>query len=124
MIAARVAGGNFWRTSLDACRLAIVAYVMPFFFVYNPVLLFVGDLTDLLRAFCSAVVGVIALSGALTRYFFIRRLPWWECVLLGVGGFMLFSPEHRTDILGIVLIMPTVVLTVLSRRRAKLATAR
>jgi len=123
MIAARVAGANFWSTSMDACRLAIVAYIMPFFFVYNPVLLFVGDLTDLARAFSSAVVGVIALSGALTRYFFIRRLALWECALLGVGGIMLFSPERSTDLWGLVLIAPSVVLTLLSLRRGRLASA-
>jgi TRAP-type uncharacterized transport system fused permease subunit len=68
-------------------------------------------------------VGVIALSGALTRYFFIRRLAWWECVLLGAGGFMLFSPEHTTDLLGLALILPSVIMTLLSLRRGKLASA-
>ena len=120
MIAARVAGADFWRTSIDACRLAVVAYVIPFFFVYNPVLLFEGERTDLLRAFASAVVGVIALSGALTGYFFIRRLAWWECALLGVGGLMLFSPEPTTNLWGLVLISPVAVMTLLALQRKRM----
>jgi TRAP transporter 4TM/12TM fusion protein len=124
MIAARVAGADFWRTSIDACRLAVVAYVIPFFFVYNPVLLFEGERTDLLRAFASAVVGVIALSGALTGYFFIRRLAWWECALLGVGGLMLFSPEPTTNLWGLVLILPVAVMTLLALQRRRMAAAR
>lgn len=124
MIAARVAGADFWRTSIDACRLAVVAYVIPFFFVYNPVLLFEGERTDLLRAFASAVVGVIALSGALTGYFFIRRLAWWECALLGVGGLMLFSPEPTTNLWGLVLILPVAVMTLLALQRRRMTAAR
>lgn len=119
MIAARVAGANFWATSVDACRLAIVAYIMPFFFVYSPVLLFEGDMRDLLRAFVSALAGTVALSGALTRYFFVRRLAAVEAVLLGIGGLLLFSPEHSTDLIGALLIAPSVIMTVVAMRKSR-----
>lgn len=119
MISARVAGANFWMTSVESCRLAIVAYVIPFFFVYNPVLLFQGSLTDLLRASVSAIIGVTAISGALTRYFFIRPLSLVESILLGVGGLLLFSPESVTDLIGLALIMPTAIFTALAFRRRR-----
>ena len=120
MIAARVAGASFWRTALESCRLAIVAYIVPFFFVYQPVLLFQGTAPQLLHAIVSAVVGVIALSGALTRYFFIRPLPVWEAVLIGIGGLLLFYPEWSTDLAGLAMLTPTIVLTAMEimRRRA------
>ncbi|MDP2357811.1 MAG: TRAP transporter fused permease subunit [Beijerinckiaceae bacterium] len=120
MIAARVAGANFWVTSINACRLAVVAYIIPFFFVYNPVLLFEGHPSDLLRAFPSAVVGTVALSGALTRFFFLRRLGFGEAFVLGLGGLMLFSPDYTTDMLGAALIAPTIIFTLVAWRKRRL----
>jgi len=36
---AGIAGGDFWRTSLNAVKLALVGFFIPFFIAYNPVLL-------------------------------------------------------------------------------------
>lgn len=119
MIAARVANADFWRTSLEGCRLAIVAYIVPFFFVYNPALLFQGVWTDLLHVAITAILGVIALSSALTGYFFIRRLRLWESLLLGVGGLLMFYPEYYTDMIGLALAAPPVILTIMEYRRRR-----
>lgn len=119
MIAARVAGADFWRTALESCRLAVVAYIVPFFFVYQPVLLFQGEPHQLAHAIITAVIGVTALSGALTRYFFVRSIAIWEAILLGVGGLLLLYPGWLTDTIGIVLLMPTSVLTIMSMLRQR-----
>ena len=119
MVAARVAGADFWRTALEACRLAIVAYIVPFFFVYQPVLLFKGNAVELVNAFVTAVIGVVALSGALTRYLFIRSIPLWEAVLIGIGGLLLLYPGWTSDVIGLVLLVPSTAITlmILLRRR-------
>jgi TRAP transporter 4TM/12TM fusion protein len=122
MIAARVADASFWRTALESCRLAIVAYIVPFFFVYQPVLLFQGEASQLVHAIVTAIIGVVALSGALTRYFFIRPLPAWEAVLLGIGGLLLLYPEWMSDVVGLLLLTPSTTLTLISvgrQRRAR-----
>ena len=85
LIASRVAEANFWRTSIESCRLGIIAFIIPFFFVYQPVLLMQGDPIDLFHAIATAVAGVIGLSSALTRYFFTRSLSVWEIALLAAG---------------------------------------
>jgi TRAP transporter 4TM/12TM fusion protein len=116
MIAARVAGADFWKTSIEACRLAIVAYIVPFFFVYNPALLMQADWKTLIVSGGSAIIGVTAMASGLTRYFFFRVLPLWEAVLLTTGGLMLFYPEWRTDLIGLALLVPTLVRSALARR--------
>ncbi len=123
MIAARVAGAGFWSTALEACRLAMVAYIVPFFFVYNPVLLMQGTPAELVRAIATSVLGVVALSGALTCYFFNRRLAWWEAIPVGVGGMLLFYPENFTDVVGFVMLVPTLVWTALVAMRGDKRTA-
>jgi TRAP transporter 4TM/12TM fusion protein len=120
LIAARVAGASFWRTSIESCRLGIVAFIIPFFFVYQPVLLFEGDAGQLLHAIVTAVTGVVALSGALSRYFFIRRIALWEAAPLGLGGLLMLYPEGYSDMIGLALMAPTIVVTIIAmlRRRA------
>jgi len=117
LIAARVAEANFWRTSVEACRLGIIAFVIPFFFVYQPVLLLEGDPGQLAHAIVTSVTGVVALGGALTRYFFVRRLAWWEAVPLGLGGTLLLYPEGYSDLIGLALMAPTLALTALALLR-------
>jgi TRAP-type uncharacterized transport system fused permease subunit len=117
MIAARVAGAGFWSTSIEACRLAVVAYIVPFFFVYNPVLLMQGSAIDLVRASVSAILGVTALSGALTGYLFNRRLQIWEIPIVGIGGALLFYPENLTDLVGLALIAPSFLYCLFLARR-------
>jgi TRAP transporter 4TM/12TM fusion protein len=119
MIAARVAGADFWKTSIEACRLAIVAYIVPFFFVYNPALLMQGDLKTLVFSAGSAIIGVTALASGLTRYFFFRPLPLWETALITLGGLLLFYPELKTDLIGLALLAPTLVISALELRNRK-----
>jgi TRAP transporter 4TM/12TM fusion protein len=119
LIAARIAGAGFWRTSIEAIRLSIVAFIVPFFFVYQPALLLEGEAATIATAFVSALVGVVALSGALARYLFIRNLSLVESALLACGGLLLMYPEFYTDLVGLALMAPSVVMTVIEwvRRR-------
>ncbi len=120
LIAARVAGANFWLTSIESCRLGIVAFIIPFFFVYQPVLLFEGDAGQMLHAIVTAVTGVVAMGGALSRYFFVRHIALWEAVPLGLGGLLMLYPEGYSDLIGLALMAPSIGLTIsaMLRRRA------
>lgn len=117
LIASRVAQSNFWTTALEASRLGIIAFVIPFFFVYQPVLLFQGDAVELARAIPTATAGVVALAGALTRYLLFRPLPAWEAIPLGVGGLLLLYPENYSDAIGLALMSPTVIATAVAAWR-------
>jgi TRAP-type uncharacterized transport system fused permease subunit len=122
LIAARVANANFWRTSIEACRLGIIAFIIPFFFVYQPVLLFEGEPGEMLHAIVTSVTGVVALGGALSRYFFIREISWWEAVPLGLGGVLMLYPEGYSDIIGLALMAPSITLTIIGLLRRRVST--
>jgi TRAP transporter 4TM/12TM fusion protein len=89
--AAGIAQSNPIRTGLMATRLGIVALIVPFMFVYNPELIMQGSARQIILVAISAVIGVIALAGALEGYLF-RRARWWERVLLGAGAVVLLAP--------------------------------
>jgi len=126
LVAARVANADFWRTALEAVRLGIIAYIIPFLFVYQPVLLLQGTWTKLLGAVLTALAGVVALSAALSRYFFVGRLYAWEVFLLAGTGLLLLYPGNLSDGLGIVLMAPSTIraaAVVTRQRRLKIKAA-
>ncbi len=123
LIAARIAGAGFWKTSIEAIRLSIVAFIVPFFFVYQPALLLEGDWQTVAWSFITALIGVVALSGALARYLFFRPLNLLECGLLCIGGLLLMYPESYTDFIGLALMLPSLTITLITlirRRRGAL----
>lgn len=101
--AASLSGGDMLRTGLTATRLGIVAYVIPYMFVYNPALLLDAPLPRILLAIPTAVVGVIALAAGLEGFFF-HKLRIYEILVFVIGGLLLMFAGWRTDILGFVFI--------------------
>src|SRR5690606_37904541 len=46
-VAAGLAGAGFWRTSAAGLKLAAVAYVVPFVWIYNPAVILDGPLVEI-----------------------------------------------------------------------------
>ena len=89
--AAAIAGSNPFRTGLTSMRLGIVAFIVPFVFVYNPALIMVGSAPEIIFAFATALIGVTALAAALSGYL-LRGTNWPERIALALGGFLLLIP--------------------------------
>lgn len=66
---AALAGANFWRTGYSATRLGIVAYIVPFLFVFTPGLLLKGSLGWIISAVVPTVLGILVLTVALSGFF-------------------------------------------------------
>lgn len=100
IVAAGMAGAPFLRTGWQAMRLAIVAYLVPFIFVFRPVLIMRGTAIEILLNFFSATIGVALLAVALEGYL-SRRLNWLGRILTFAGGMGLLIPGWQTDIVGL-----------------------
>ena len=113
-VAAGIADSNMTKTSLIAIKLGIAGFILPFFFLNNPVLLYGSTegvaLSETIRAFVTSSVGVLALSAGLAglplqRYSGnITALRLVCRVMLIVGGVMFVNPTLKTDIAGLVII--------------------
>ena len=101
--AAGIAQTGPWRVCFTAMRLGIVAYMIPFMFAYNPALLLVGPVGEVVQACVTSVIGVIALSGA-TIGFFFRRMNSIERILMGGAGISMVFPGLTSDYIGIPLV--------------------
>ena len=96
---AEVAGASMMRTGLVASRLCSVAFIVPFFFMYDPALLMQGDWQKILQVFVSATIGTVGLAGGMERWFF-RPLSLPLALLLIVGSCLLIIPGSITDMIG------------------------
>ena len=67
-VAAGLAKAPPMQTGMEAMRLGVVIYIVPFFFVFNPALLMQGEVSEILIVVVTAVIGVIIISGALQGY--------------------------------------------------------
>ncbi|MGH8430524.1 MAG: DUF3394 domain-containing protein, partial [Solimonas sp.] len=92
--AAAISGEDPIQTGIQGSVYALRTVVLPFVFIYNPMLLMIdvrGWLEIALVAF-AATVASCAFAAA-TMAWFNSRCKWWEVVLLLAGCFALFRPD-------------------------------
>jgi len=106
--AAGIAESEPQRTGLLACRLGIVAYIIPFMFVYYPPLITRGALAEVLFAIFFTSLCVLALAKGFEdkRYNLVERIlflgttvmlanPHWTLHYYGIGIFFLIIIRRR-----------------------------
>lgn len=97
---AGIAGANPFKTGVTAVKLAIAAFIVPFIFVYNPILVMVDvEPFMMILSIVAAILGMMGVSSALIGYF-IRNSRLWERAVLFIGGLLLIVPELVTDLVG------------------------
>ncbi|MGH8621217.1 MAG: TRAP transporter permease, partial [Burkholderiales bacterium] len=89
--AASLARSDFWQTGWAGMRLGVVAYVVPFIFVFHPALLMKGPLVEIVAAVVTASAGVYLMSIGLAGFLF-RRVGWFGRALATGAGLMLIPP--------------------------------
>jgi TRAP transporter 4TM/12TM fusion protein len=90
--AAGMAGANTMQTSLQAFRISIVSFFIPFAFAFDPALLGYGSLPWILFAFVSLTIGTAAWAIAIEGYLF-GPLSVVERSLFGLASMVaIFSP--------------------------------
>ena len=102
-VAAGIAGSNQTLTGLLSVRLGLIGFLIPFFFLDNPILLVGADpsatVAASLWAAFTASVGTVALVGGLEGWL-MHRCSWPErVVLIAVAPLMLY-PGVVTDAAG------------------------
>lgn len=106
-----IAGSNPMRTGFNATRLGIAAYLVPYMFVLNPILVLVNVNGDpawmfillALKAILTAMIGMVGVATGFTGYF-RSGCSWWQRALLLAAGLLLIDPNTVTDIVGVVVV--------------------
>ncbi len=106
--ASAIAKSRPMMTAVNATKLGIAKFVVPYIFCFSPVLLMVGDdvtaLTVILNTL-SALGGMFGIQCALTNTLFERHINPLFRILLAAGGLGMMIPGTASDVAGLVLIL-------------------
>jgi TRAP transporter 4TM/12TM fusion protein len=89
--AAAIAKADFWKTGWTGMRLGIVAYVVPFVFVFHPELIGVGTPAGVVVTMLTASIGVVLLGIGCAGYLF-RPLSWAKRAWAWAAAALLMMP--------------------------------
>ena len=99
---AGIAGASPAKTGVTATKIALASYLLPYCFVYNPMLLLQNvQPVELAVLVLSAVLGVVALAGALEGWF-CRDLRSYERVFFGLCALAAIHPNMAISCAAIV----------------------
>lgn len=99
--ATSIAQSDFWKTAFTALLLAITSFIVPYMFAYNPALLGRGDGWEIFVAAITGILGASILGAGIAGWFLNRANVVERCILI-VSGLNLISPDHLTNMLGLV----------------------
>ncbi|MBE5815466.1 MAG: TRAP transporter permease [Clostridiales bacterium] len=105
MAGSAIAKSDPFKTGLNAVKLAIAAFIVPYIFVFNNKMLFIGaQWYDILQIGITSVFGMLGIAAALEGYF-TRHAHLLQRLLFLAGGLLLIEPGLMTDILGVIIII-------------------
>lgn len=114
-----IAGANPMKTGINATRLAIAAFIVPYVFAMNPAMLFVDTgAWEVIQITVTSIVGIFGVAAGLSG-FLGRAMAWPLRVLIIAGGLLLIIPGGVTDIMGLVVILAIFALQYLFGRDKK-----
>lgn len=102
-VAAGIADADQTKTGLISVRLALAGFIVPLFFLANPVLLPLaqeGAAFTTVMAAITASAGTVMLAGGLEGWFAVRE-HWIERILFIAAALLLLYPGAVTDIAGL-----------------------
>ena len=114
--ASGISGGKPLLTGLNASKLAIAAFIIPYIFVLSPELLMINaTAVTLVFAVVTALLGMVGISSSMIG-FLVTKNSKWERLLLFISGILMIIPGLATDIPGIALFA---VIALFQKKRAK-----
>lgn len=117
---AGIAGSKAIQTASEGCKLAIVAFFVPYMFVYNTAFLMAGGLPEILWAVLCGIVMCYALTAAIQGYMVKRLNPLWRLSFAVCAVFM-FLQFKICDVIGLVLFAVLMTLLLLGKQKEKQA---
>jgi len=98
--ASAIAQGDPLKIALQAIKLGIAAFLVPFFFALEPALLLEGTLFNIFLTFFTALLGITMIAVGLEGYLF-DALGGTDRILFVLGGVVFAYPGYYTDLLGV-----------------------
>lgn len=112
-----IAKSNPMKTALNATKLAIAAFIVPYCFALNPVMLFIdANPAEVISICVSALIGIFGVAAALQGYVF-AKIHWAVRIVLAAAGLALIYPGIFTDLCGAAMVAAIMLLQLQRRRK-------
>ena len=107
------------RTALNASRLAIAAFLVPYVFALNPAMLFIDTVWyEVVLIVLSSFIGMISISVAMEGYLIHEVNPLGR-ILCAAGGLALLIPGTLSDLAGLVALAIVLGAQIIENKRRK-----
>ena len=114
-----IAKSDPMKTGINATKLAIAAFIVPYIFAMNPSMLLMDQgVLAAVQVIITSCLGIFSIAAALEGYI-VTHAPWWQRILLAAGGLCLIDPKLTTDLVGVAVIAVVIVLQIVLRKRSK-----
>lgn len=100
LVASKIAGANYWKTTWEAMKAAFAKYLLPFFFIYAPIILLrpdAGFATSFLQVIAILMV-IFSLQIGVSRYCF-TSLKWDETTVFIIASIFSLAAVFTRDAL-------------------------
>ncbi|MFJ5770054.1 TRAP transporter permease [Psychrobacillus sp. NPDC093180] len=115
--ASGISGGDPIKTGVEASKLAIAAFIIPYMVVFSPTLLMIDTtLWEIIWVFITALIGMIAIGAGVIGYWY-RKVNWIERIFAVVAGLLLIYPEGYSDIAGLIIFAILVTIQYMTREK-------
>ena len=114
---AAIAGANPMKTALQATKLAIGAFIVPYVFALNPAMLFIDtSVGEVILIIATSLIGIFGVSSALEG-FLLHHMKWYERIVSAIGGLLLIYPGIVTDVVGLSLVAVVLLIQLATRKK-------
>lgn len=106
------------KTAVNATKLAIAAFIVPYIFAFNPIMLFEGDASvfEMALVCVTALLGLFCIAAALNGHLFKKINPVLRIALV-VGGLCAMIPGIASDVVGIAVAVVVVAFQYLTAKK-------
>ncbi|MET3698309.1 TRAP transporter 4TM/12TM fusion protein [Bacillus oleivorans] len=99
--ASGISGGEPIKTGVNASKLAIAAFIIPYMFIYQPQLLMIdATVLQIVWIIFTAITGMIAIGAGLIGFWY-QKLNWIVRIISVLTGLLLIYPEKYSDYIGL-----------------------
>lgn len=103
-VASGIAQSNWLKTAYYAIMMALPGFIIPYVFVNDYSILFIGSASHILKTFATALIGIFALAIAMMGYF-LTQINFIERITLITAALLLIFPDFKLSIIGIILLI-------------------
>ena len=96
-----IAKSDPMKTGINATKLAIAAFIVPYIFCLNPAMLLIDSTsTEVILIIVTSLLGIFGVATCLNG-FLVREISWPVRIMFFAAGILMLDPNATTDLIGV-----------------------